>query len=108
MHSINISLSAKLHNNASIYTAELYAIFEALDVLKEQQGNHFTFFCDSLSAIQGLNQIGSTHPIVLKIKSQIIELNHLCIAMTFCRIPSHVDIHGNEAADRLAKERATS
>jgi len=52
-------ITRRLPNSVSIYTAELYAIFLALNELSKQQHNlhkHYLLFSDSLSS---LNSIGN-------------------------------------------------
>ncbi|KAL4149453.1 hypothetical protein QTP88_003403 [Uroleucon formosanum] len=45
-------------------------------------------------------------PLVFRIKSFINYLNHSNRCIQFLWIPSHIGIHGNEVADRLAKSTA--
>jgi ribonuclease HI/exonuclease III len=94
----------RLNDTASIYAAELHAIKTATDwLLQHGRGMRATIFTDSLSAIQSLQSLCSI--------SQSTSLNELLVSIdllnpppTFVWIPSHVDIHGNETADKLAKQ----
>ena len=61
IYSEQLSISHKLLATSSIYTAELYAILETLNILNEHIGNRFTIFSDSLSCLQGIQQLNSNH-----------------------------------------------
>ena len=99
--------SFKLDINSSIFTAELYAILKVVQMIENSNHRNFTILTDSKSAMQAIADIYSNHPIVTKIQSWIILLQTRHKTITFCWIPSHVNIPGNENADKLAKQAAT-
>ena len=99
--------SVKINSFSSIFTAELFAIFQALSTLENSKNQSVVIFSDSKSSIQGISNIYSQHPIITKIQSCIIQLSRKNIDLKFCWIPSHVNIQGNEQADRLAGEFRT-
>ena len=72
IYSEQLSVSHKLPITSSIYTAELYAIFESLNIFNQSIENRFTIFSDSLSCLQGIQQLNSNHPIVSDIQSKLI------------------------------------
>ena len=80
-----------------------FAILETLNILNEHIGNRFTIFSDSISCLQGIQQLNSNHPIISDIQSKLIELQHFNKFVDLCWVPSHINIYGNEQADKLAK-----
>ena len=103
VHSVGWTLSKRIQDHASIYTAELQAISHALEKIQDNPNPRFTILSDSLSCIQGIQNMYTQHPIVSKIQDQLVELYTKQKLIKFCWIPSHVGITGNEEADRLAK-----
>ena len=95
-----------LPKSASNYTAELYSILAALKKISILGGNFFTVFSDSKSALQALECFNSTQPIVLEILEWLHLLQCRNKDIAFCWVPAHVDIVGNEEADKLAKTAA--
>ena len=100
--------SFKLNDKPNIFTAELYLILEVLTIIERNNNRNFNILCGSKSAIQKSNNLYSDHPIVSKIQSYIIMLHTRHKTVQICWIPSHVNIDGNERADKLAKEAAQS
>lgn len=105
---LNIKSGSSLPTNTSIFTAECFAIFKALQLIHKSQHTHFTVVSDSLSALQSLasrrlSVRNNYH--ILKIKKlycNILKGNpHKTINFVWC--PSHINIKGNEIADKLAK-----
>ncbi|KAK3883722.1 hypothetical protein Pcinc_011979 [Petrolisthes cinctipes] len=87
----------------SIFTAELSAILYALQVTFTLPQPSFTIFSDSCSALQALCNFNSTHPLVLAILEWLVLLGRRGRKVTFCWVPAHVGVDGNERADALAK-----
>jgi len=104
----HISKSIKLSPIASSFTAELYAILEAVIHLSNHIFHRCTIFSDSLSSIYLLNNISSNHPILAEIHSYLFRLKSIGRTVQFCWVPAHVGIYGNDEADRLAGEAALS
>ncbi len=104
----NFHLNGRLHPLSSIFSAELFAILQALFIIKHDPNKHFIIFSDSKSSLQALGQMDPTNPIVcsvLKLFAQMFKLNKV---IKFCWIPSHCGIPGNEKVDSLAKEALTT
>ena len=108
VYSSEESLSVRILRSASVYTAELLAIFFALDRIESSNKTNITIFSDSLSSLQAINNILCSHPIVSKIQSYIVKLKQNGKSIKFCWIPSHVGLDGNEKADELAKLATTN
>lgn len=102
------STQRKLHPVCSIFTAELEAINEALNIIESSGLISFVIFTDSKSVTQVLKQYYTTHPLVYKIIQRIIQIYNRGKIIKICWCPSHVGVHGNEAADRAANAVATS
>ena len=102
------SLRARLPSHASVLSAELTAISFAVDALRNFASGSYTVFTDSRSAIQCLPSIYPRHPVAVRILESLYMLFDLDIQVTFCWTPAHVDIRGNELADRAAKCAARS
>ena len=106
----NETESGSLPGEASIFTAELYAIKMALDkILKTNlRDKNYTFFSDSQSALLALKSRITTTPIILDIKNMIEQARSRKLEVDFCWVPGHVNISGNEKADKAAKEAAAN
>ena len=97
----------------SNFEAEAKAIITALKETKEtfhtnkEKCSNLVIFTDSLSVLQALeNQKISNHTIE-KLKIDIHSIiTTFSVKITLQWIPSHCDLPGNEAADRLAKRGA--
>ena len=68
----------------SIYTAELYAIYLALQCILNLPESSFTIFSDSQSALAGLGTLYSSHPLLLRIHSFLMDLHTQKKSITFC------------------------
>ena len=99
----NKIISRKLPIAASIYTAELQAILTTLAFLIRSPETSFVIYCDSISAIQSIQDPFSNHPIVKQIQLWLRMLQSQNKFITFCWVPSHCGITGNETADQAAK-----
>ena len=75
----------------------------ALKYIQIEPHEKFIIFVDSLSVLQSLKNMKLENPLIL----QILEQNHQLLTnnklIIYCWIPSHVNILGNEKADKAAK-----
>ena len=107
-------ISAPCGSRCSNYDAEMQAILAALAATTTKYKNsashpkNLVIFSDSQSALQTLeNWIPSADHITTDILSAVNQLASYDIKTTLQWIPGHIDIRGNERADRLAKSGAT-
>lgn len=85
-----------LPDECSIFSAEAHALLTAVSKVN---GNHSTIiFTDSASCIDALRGGRSKHPWIQSVERLSKDRN-----ITFCWIPGHCGITGNERADSLAK-----
>ena len=96
----NTTSGGRLTREASIFTAELYAINAAVhEILKGTiNGNWFTIFSDSRSALLALTSDSSLSPILDETKELIRRAEEDNI-IDLCWVPGHVNVRGNEKAD---------
>ena len=105
--SLDIDKKFRLCNNSTIYAAELTAIKEVLSWIIEIDKNDnckYAIFSDSLSVLTSLkqNNCNSRPNLFYEVISLLNKLAPNQIILIW--IPAHVDIKGNEKADKLAKE----
>ena len=94
----------KLPNITSIFTAELSAIEVGLSKIKNLTDKSCILYSDSMSSLQAIKsakvddkRIGTIYEILHRLKEKAIDVS-------FCWIPGHANIRGNEIADKKAKE----
>nr|CAI5826956.1 unnamed protein product [Callosobruchus analis] len=95
-----------LPSQASICTAELYAILQAINFATEDGPREFLVYTDSLSSIQALTNVFKRDLLILSILMALHRLNHMEKNITYVWTPSHVEITGNEAADLATRNVA--
>ena len=100
---LGISYSWTLPCEAGNYTAELYAIWQALLYMETIPDNKYLICSDSLSAIQALKNPYNKDPIIQKCLARLMWLESQRKTTSFVWIPSHAGIHGNELADQAAR-----
>ena len=97
-----IGMKRRLHQSASIFTAELNAVKTALISLKPSANISCAVYSDSRSALQAIKG-QSDNTIVQDILELLVLLREKGISVTFCWVPGHSNIAGNEHADKEAK-----
>ena len=97
------SYKQRLPDGCSVFTAELKAISLALKHIEGSNHQGFVICSDSLSALQALENRNIGNPLVLDILTEYHNIKLKYIIVIFCWVPSHVDIPGNELADKAAK-----
>ena len=96
--------SYRLRDGCSIFTAEVEAIDKALKYVKVSSIERFVIFSDSMSVLQAIESQESKNPLVNRVLQTCQRILSGNKYITFCWIPSHRDIRGNENADRAAKD----
>ena len=94
----------RLPDNTSVFMSEMIAILETLRFLLSKPPISCVIFTDSLSSIQSLESGTQTSAIHQDINYCLYQLWCQGVPVTISWIPSHIGIHGNEVADKLAKE----
>ncbi|XP_018407393.1 PREDICTED: uncharacterized protein LOC108783345, partial [Cyphomyrmex costatus] len=96
----------KLICSASVFTAEAWAIYQALILTLDAGYFKIYIFSDSRSVLQAISsyRLINGNYIIQKIKQVLLQLEHNNIDCSLFWIPSHKGILGNELANRAAKE----
>ena len=102
----NTTHTLSLPTNASIFTAELVAIRNALLLIERSDMLRYVVFSDSLSSLKALESFYPSHGFVRDILTLLTSLYSAGKEVALCWIPSHVDITGNDKADQAAKSAA--
>jgi ribonuclease HI len=89
---------------SSISSAELFALWKALEAVGYQPPGQFLLCTDSLSTIQGLQSPSLTHPFIQELCLSCHSLFKRGFDIAVSWIPGHVGISGNEAADAAARD----
>ena len=71
-----LSVTKKLPVSCSIFSAELYAIQAALQEIENLNHSKYIIYSDSLSALQAIENIDSSHVIGSQIHSWLVNLHH--------------------------------
>ena len=98
-----VSHKTGLHKDATVFTAELVAIKEALGLIAHENSSHFVIFSDSLSALEAIKGKNCDTTLVIDILVEVFNLLNSDKHVVFAWVPSHVGIPGNEKADQTAK-----
>ncbi|HIP25812.1 MAG TPA: hypothetical protein EYG81_05080, partial [Archaeoglobus profundus] len=105
--STNSKIQKRLRTEASVFTAELYAILAAVKEIEFDNNLRTIIYSDSRSAIEAIREYNPKHPIVTQIKFELHKKKLEGKITRVCWIPAHVGIKGNEEADKTAKEAST-
>ena len=102
-------IKKKLPYEYSVFSAELFAIKEAVKLIENLEIKKSVIITDSKSAISAIQNLDNEHPMI----RDILEIyNRLYKAQPktevyFKQCPSHSDIEGNSKADQEAKNAIT-
>ena len=104
------NITGRLPVEASIFTAELYAIKSTVEHLLENDGrpSNYTIFCDSQSVLQALKSNTNKSWIVGAIQQLLFLASKKAIHVDLCWVPGHCGIAGNDIADTQAKTASIS
>lgn len=95
-------------SQAEVFDAEVYAALQGLAAARAIAPRKHLFVClDNTSVVDGLTGKPPESSQAIFLRFQTLARNHTP-GVTVKWVPGHVDIEGNEAADRLAKQGTKS
>jgi len=106
---LGIALKHKLPSDTSIFSAEAWAIYQALILAESSQNKKSTIFCDSKSVLEALSshqKKSCTNYLIPLCRSKYHSLTCSNFIIDLVWIPSHVGIPGNERTDSFARQAA--
>lgn len=96
--------TVRLPQCASIFTAECYALAVAVSKIVNENITNSIIYTDSLSVLTALHHKNAVVPLLGEIIHNISTASARGHKITFCWVPSHVGIGGNERADFCAAQ----
>lgn len=99
----NLSLQFKLSPTLSIFSAEVFALYKALQHINSWNIPKALIITVTLSTLLNLKHIYPQNPIQKMIKSELLQAQENSRCVNFICIPSHIGIKGNEKADVCAR-----
>lgn len=104
-------VSVKLPHNISVYMAELFAILDAVRLIKEAPMGKYVVMTDSMSALKSLQtqSVDSSTPMAwFEVKQAVRLAEFEGSELSFLWVPAHSGVIMNEEADELAKAACIS
>ena len=98
----------RLPDTASVFTSELYAIYQALKHIRRHGHDRCLIVTDSASAAMALRNQHISSVLILKILELLADVCSGGCEIKLLWVPSHVGIEGNERADVAAKVASRS
>jgi ribonuclease HI len=106
-----LNISKRLHGHQNILRAEMMAIHKTLRIINTLYPNEPAYiFTDSLNVLYLLNTqikhptVHNSHPDQITLATMVQLLQNRIQPITLYKVRGHVNIDGNEQADKLAKE----
>ena len=106
-----LNIAERLYGHHNILKAEMIAIHKTLRIINDQYPNEPAYiFTDSLNTLYLLNTqikyptLHNSHPYQVTLASMVKLLQKRSQPTTLYKVRAHVNIDGNEQADKLAKE----
>ena len=96
------TLKKSFSKEASIFSAEIWAIDFALKLVSTSNKEKFIIHSDSISVLKSLKNTKLDYPFIVNLLNELNSVNH-SEKVIFCWIPSHIAIQGNDKVDSLAK-----
>ncbi|XP_018360118.1 PREDICTED: uncharacterized protein LOC108759265 [Trachymyrmex cornetzi] len=105
---LNWIIKDKLPPEASVFSAEAWAIIRAILLVEDRCCDTFTIFSDSLSVLRAISshQRKDVNYLVFEIRDLLRKMVNNGFTINLVWVPGHKGIYGNERADELAREAA--
>ncbi|XP_049945307.1 uncharacterized protein LOC126427123 [Schistocerca serialis cubense] len=99
----DVTFKYRLLEQCSSFTAELFALYQAVQYVCRHHHSLYVLCSDSLSALQRFGAPYPVHPLVQRIQQSLHSFADDGCPVSFMWVPGHVGVPGNEAADVAAK-----
>ena len=93
-----------LPNQVSIYTAEIYAIKLAFDIIEDTEEGRILICSDSQSALRRLKTYKEDDHIIRQFQHYVYARKLKDCVVEFCWLPGHANITGNKRVEAAAKQ----
>ncbi|KYN16341.1 Ribonuclease H1 [Trachymyrmex cornetzi] len=105
---LNWIIKDKLPSEASVFSAEAWAIIRAILLVEDRCCDTSTIFSDSLSVLRAISshQRKDVNYLVFEIRDLLRKMVNNGFTINLVWVPGHKGIYGNERADELAREAA--